>query len=353
MSVEEKRNALINIFFTMAVLALLFLGIKYVLPAVIPFVIGFIVAIILQKPVKWLTDKTKGGRPLWSAVLVIILLIIAILVTGVLGFYLVNQIAEFAGHLQEYIPDITNAFSRLGDKFTLLQDRLPNSISDAIEGLPGNIASTVATALTTWVTSFAMGFASGLPHFIITFIFSVLAGIFITSDYNKITAFILKQFKPKTREFIIKAKNLFVDNILKMARGYLIIMVIMFFEMIVALSILRVDYVVVLALFIAIVDVLPVLGAGTVLIPWGLVALILGNIKLGIGLLISYILVIIIRNIIEPRIIGKQVGLAPLITILAMYVGLKLFGLIGMLLVPLTVIVVMKLRESGMIKLWK
>ncbi|MGN1080766.1 MAG: sporulation integral membrane protein YtvI [Acutalibacteraceae bacterium] len=353
MSVEEKKKILINIFFAATIIALLLLGIKYLLPIIVPFVIGLIVAIILQKPVGWLTDKTKVGRSVWSTILVILLLLFAIFVIGALGFYLVNQVAAFASQLQNYIPSLTEAFRNLGDKFTLIQNRLPATISDAIEELPSKIASTVATTLTTWVTSFAVGFASGLPEFLITFIFSILAGVFITSDYNKITGFILRQFKPETRQLIIKTKKLFVDNILKMARGYLIIMVIMFAEMLIALSILRVDYVVVLSLFIAIVDLLPVLGAGTVLVPWGIVAIILGKTGLGIGLLITYIIVIIVRNIIEPRIIGKQVGLAPLVTIIAMYIGLKLFGIFGLIIFPITVIILVKLQESGMLKIWK
>lgn len=350
---EKRKRTLINIFYFAAILALAFLGIKYLLPLIIPIIIGFIVAFILQKPVAWLAEKTKGGRGIWSTVSVIILLAFAALILFGLGFYLYNQLMSFADVIQSYIPTLTDTVHNISDKFTLLTERLPSAVSDAIEELPSKIASSIATATMDILTSFAVGFASGLPQFLLTFIFSILAGIFITSDYNKITAFILRQFSDEKKQMIIKTKTLFVENILKMARGYLFIMVIMFFEMIIALSILRVDYQVVIALFISVVDLLPVLGAGTVLIPWGVVAIVMGNYYLGFGLLITYALVVVIRNIIEPRIIGKQVGLAPLVTLTSMYVGMKLFGLAGLFMLPVIVIILVKLREAGMIRLWK
>lgn len=353
MSYEKRKHTLVNIFYFAAIIALSYLGIKYVLPLIIPIIIGFVVAIIMQKPVSWLSQKTKGGRGIWSTVSVILLLAAGVLVIGGLVFYLYNQLMSFAGVIQSYIPSITESVHSLNDKFAVLRDKLPDAVSTAIEELPSKAAGTVASATANALTSFAVGFASGLPGFILAFIFSILAGIFITADYNKITDFILRQFSVEKRGVIIKAKNLFVENILKMARGYLLIMVIMFFEMIIALSILRVDYQVVIALFIAVVDLLPVLGAGSILIPWGVIAVIMGNYYLGFGLLITYAVVVVIRNIIEPRIIGKQVGLAPLVTLASMYIGMQLFGLAGLFMLPVIVIILVKLREAGMIKLWK
>ncbi|MBQ8533224.1 MAG: sporulation integral membrane protein YtvI [Clostridia bacterium] len=350
---EKRKRTLINIFYFAAILALAFLGIKYILPLFIPIIIGFIVAIVLQKPVAWLAQKTKISRGIWSTISVILLLAAAVVLLGALGFYLYNQLMSFADVIQSYIPTLTKTVHDLGDKFLLFQDRLPDAVATALEQLPSKAASTIATVTVDVLTSFAVGFASGLPGFILAFIFSILAGIFITSDYNKITGFILRQFSDEKREMIIKTKKLFVENILKMARGYLLIMVIMFFEMVIALSILRVDYQVVIALFIAVVDLLPVLGAGSILIPWGVVSVVLGNYYLGFGLLITYAAVVVIRNIIEPRIIGKQVGLAPLVTLTSMYVGMQLFGLAGLFMLPVIVIILVKLREAGMIKLWK
>ena len=103
----------------------------------------------------------------------------------------------------------------------------------------------------------------------------------------------------------------------------------------------------VVAGIICIVDILPVLGVGTVLIPWSVILMVTGDFTRGILLALLYIVIVIIRNFIEPRIIGKQMGLHPLVTLICIFVGLRLFGIIGMFAVPLTVMVLIELQRSG------
>ena len=112
-------------------------------------------------------------------------------------------------------------------------------------------------------------------------------------------------------------------------------------------------YALVVALIVALVDLLPVIGTSTILIPWGIVELILGNVKLGVGILVTMAIVFVIRQIIEPRIVSGQVGLHPLITLVCIFVGLKIFGVIGMLIVPLVVLCIKELNDTGRIHLWK
>jgi len=110
---------------------------------------------------------------------------------------------------------------------------------------------------------------------------------------------------------------------------------------------LGIDNAILIALIIAILDLLPVLGTGTVLIPWGIINIILGNYLIGVALIILYVVILIIRNIIEPKIISKQVGLHPLITLLCIFIGLKLFGFIGIIFLPLVTILVYNLYKEG------
>ena len=144
-----------------------------------------------------------------------------------------------------------------------------------------------------------------------------------------------------------------MENIVKMLRGYIIILLITCAELFIGFTILRLEYAFVLAMLIAIMDILPVVGTGTALIPWGVYQLIIGNVWMGLGLLVLYAAITVIRQIIEPKIIGKQVGLTPIVTLMAMYLGLQLFGIIGMVCLPILLIIIVKLQESGMIKIWK
>ena len=135
-------------------------------------------------------------------------------------------------------------------------------------------------------------------------------------------------------------------------------MVLMFFELLILLGITdiitgQIPYLILVCALTAIVDVLPILGTGTVLIPWSLIALIMGNWQLSICLAVSYIIVAIVRNFLEPKIIGQSIGLHPLVTLFCMYFGLKILGFVGMIGVPLIVITIVKIQETGKIKIFK
>ena len=113
------------------------------------------------------------------------------------------------------------------------------------------------------------------------------------------------------------------------------------------------DYALLIALLTAIVDILPVLGTGTVRIPWAAAMLILGNFPLGIGLLILYAIITVVRQMLEPRVVGKQIGLYPLVTLVCMFVGTYLFGFVGLFGLPIIATVLVQLNQSGDIHLFK
>ena len=130
-------------------------------------------------------------------------------------------------------------------------------------------------------------------------------------------------------------------------------MLITFLEVFIGLTVLGVRYAFLIALLTAVVDLMPVLGTGTVMIPWGIIDLIAGNYFMGIGLLVLYAIITVIRQILEPKIVGKYVGLYPLLALVSMYVGLKLFGLIGLFGLPLSIVIFDRLRRDGFINIGK
>lgn len=352
MTTEKKRKVIIDILFISVMIMVIYFIMKYVAVWTLPFIIGLLVAIILQKPVGFLTEKTKLPRTFWSILLVLLVLLSLFAIIGVVIWRLVAEADGFVSWLSGLVPDIKQTFSDTSKWFAGLTSRLPEGVSAAIQEAPGTIVESVAKLIGNFATKFATGIITEGSGLLISVIFSVVASCYITKDYRKITNFILKQLDDKKKSIVINAKKLFVTNILKMLRGYIIIMCITFTELFIGLSILKVNYAGVLAVIIAVLDILPVIGVGAVLIPWGIISMIMGNIWLGIGLLILYVVIIVFRNIIEPRIIGQQVGLPPIVTLIAMYVGLKTFGVLGMMLTPVVVIILVKLQEIGVIHLW-
>lgn len=353
MDLKEKKSFLIRIAFIAVWIAILVLLFRFVVPVTVPFIIGLLVAFILQKPVAFLTEKTRLKRGIWSTVLVVLLLALLFAAVSVLGVVLYNELVSFASSLTKLVPSISDTFASLSDSFERILNRLPEDFADSVRGLPGKMAGEVAGYFGTLVTKFAASVVSGLPAFLLTFLISVIAGVFITSDYNSITGFVLRQLPARWREITMQAKAMFMQSVLRMLGCYLLLMLITFAELTVGFNLLKIESPAALALFISFVDILPVLGVGTILIPWGIIELLLGNTLLGIELLILYVIITVIRNILEPRIVGKSMDLHPLVTLIAMYVGLQAMGIFGLFLFPVAVIIVINLQKAGVIHLWK
>lgn len=353
LTTQAKKKFLVNVAFIAVLVGISFLLLKYVAAITVPFIIGFLVALVLQKPVAFLAQKTHIKRGIWSAFSVVLIIVVLFSLLIWLGIKLYNEMLSFADSLTGLIPSVTETFSSLSDRFESILTRLPDSIEGPVRALPTQLATSLAGYLGELVGALTTSVVTGLPSFLITFIVTIIAGIFITADYNRITAFILRQFSPKMQDIIMQAKNLFMQSVFKMLGSYLLLMFITFLELSIGFKLMKMENVIALALIISIIDVLPVLGVGTVLVPWGLIELILGKTLFGVELLGLYLIILVVRNILEPRIVGKNVGLPPLVTLIAIYVGLQSFGIFGMFLFPITVIVVVNLQKAGIIHIWK
>ena len=181
----------------------------------------------------------------------------------------------------------------------------------------------------------------------------------MTSEYDYVVNFIKLQFPEHKRKDLSRAKRLVFSSLGKMARAYALIMLITFIEMYAGLTVLDLTgifstkYAPILAAIIAIVDIAPMLGTGTILLPWAVYSFISGKYSLAIGLFIIYVVITVIRQIIEPKLVAGQLGLSPVITISAMFLGLKLLGFLGMFMTPLTIIILKLLHDEGILHLWK
>ena len=136
-------------------------------------------------------------------------------------------------------------------------------------------------------------------------------------------------------------------------RAQLTLTAITFCELFIGFSILRVNYAFLFALLTAVFDALPILGVGGILLPWALYSLLSGNYLYAVGLLVIYGVIFIVRQFLEPRIIGTQIGLPPIVTLMSIYVGLRIFGVFGALLFPIIVITLKYSQEKGYLRIWK
>jgi sporulation integral membrane protein YtvI len=195
--------------------------------------------------------------------------------------------------------------------------------------------------------------ASRAPTFIFRALFTVLFTLFATVYYEEGKEFVLRQMPQKARIFMSDVIVSFKRSVVSYYGAYLKIMAVTFVELLIGLSIVRGSFSIVPALAIATVDFLPVFGSGTILIPWAIISLIMGNTTMGVGLLILYAVIFVIRQFIEPKIVGDQLGLNPLLTLTSMYVGLQIIGPLGLIIMPIVVTVIVDLQRHEKIHAFK
>ncbi len=195
------------------------------------------------------------------------------------------------------------------------------------------------------------GFAGRLPAVALACSFTVLSSFFILPDYEEIGAFLLGQLPPRLAGPARASKDFLLSTVRQVLKAYLLIMVITFGEISLGLWLLRVDYYLIIGLAVAVLDILPVIGSGSILVPWGLWLLLGGRPPLGAGILLLYAVVTAIRTVLEPRVVGRRIGLSPLVTLISMYAGMKLGGMAGLILAPMAVTLLLFLQQSGHIRL--
>ncbi|MDE6110380.1 MAG: sporulation integral membrane protein YtvI, partial [Eubacterium sp.] len=340
-----------------------------------PFLLSFLFAVILQKPIRFLDRKTKNKcHALWSILLVFLVIAIILLPLVFLIAQLISQIIDFVNYLINSLSDFPQFMETLQAEILKLISFLPESIYESVSetiittfnGLVNDFdLSKIGISAGTVKDTISSGFSGiysvvkSVPNTLIAVVIGIVAWVFFTKDYNYIVKFIKLQLPDNKKNLLVEIKQVFSKTIMTMLRAYGIIMFITFCELALGLSILNwigvMDngYVFIIALAIAVFDILPVAGSGGILIPWALVALISGNVGQAIGLIVVYVAISAIRQYIEPKIVGDSLGVNPIITLAGLYFGLKLFGFMGMFIVPILIMVLKAFNDTGRIHMWK
>ncbi len=372
--VEKRRDFLINLLFFAAIIALIYVFFKYLFWVSAPFLLTFFLAVLLQKPIRKIDKKTnKKGHTFFSILFVFLTTLVVLIPLILIISEIIAKLSDFVKYFTEQLNDLPTFLSTLENDILSIAKFLPDSIyksfSDAVtnvfDSLLDNSTSSVGVSLSsirgtlTSGLSGVYGVVKNIPSILIGIVIGIIAWIFFTKDYNRIVHFIQMQLPEGKKNILYEAKQVFSKTILKMARAYGLIMLITFFELFLGFSLLSLlgimknGYYILIAALIAIFDILPVAGSGGILVPWALVSLVMGNYKQAIGLVIIYVVITIIRQYIEPKIVGDTLGVHPLVTLMGLYFGLKLFGFMGMFIVPLSVMTLKAFNDTGRIQLWK
>ncbi|MBQ5777916.1 MAG: sporulation integral membrane protein YtvI [Oscillospiraceae bacterium] len=343
---KHARLFLTIIYIALGVLAV-WLVFKYALPWLAPFIVAFILSRIIEYPVSFFEKKLRFPRPLAS-------LIFTLLIYGVIGtllYFASSKLVRALVMLFEKLRtlDIDLLVEELNSMFTNILGRFPLGIQDFIYTNIGTWLSELVSALRNLISpivSYTANIASVLPSILIFVIAAIASTYFLSSDYKTIKSKISEIASDRWKYRYRRTRDQLSDTLLCYLRAVLVLVCITFVELTIGLSVLGVENSILIAAIIAIIDALPVLGTGWIIMPWAIVALCMGNYLIAIGLAVIYAVVTIVRNLIEPKIVGEHIGLHPLATLLSIYIGLKIFGIIGMF-TPILVALLKKFYEWG------
>ena len=342
---KERLEYLSHLFICIAGIAVaVYLGFSLLLPLTLPFLIAWGIA-FATRPIcarlgRLLRVKPKMLRPILALILLLGLLALVCFLAARLvteAWQLLSGLGENDAFM-EFIGSLVNPLEGIfgsSEGAAALEERLTEAVGELI------------SSLLTAVGSFLTGIASSIPGILIFVLITVISSVYFSLDLEHINCAVKRRMPERAVKGIMRFKESSLKIALKYLRSYLLIMLITFAVMLLGFVILRVPYALLVALIVALLDVLPVLGVGTVLVPWSVWMLITGDLRVGIGLIILFVVNEIIRQFAEPKIVGKSLGLHPIITLVLLYAGYSLLGLAGLVLLPLFAVVINTVIVKG------
>ena len=350
----RSRRTYLKVLVNLGIMLILLLVFIFVVPRVIivfmPFVVGWVIALIAGPLVKFFEKTLKIKRKAGSAFVIIAVIALEILAGYLLGMKLAQETASFIGELPDMWESTLQDFTEVGQKLENASRYLPEAVQSTFKGFADNVEDYIGDLIgrLSTPTIEALGrFAMNLPSIIIGIIMCVLSAYLFVADKEYVPN-LLSKIMP---EAIIERWGMVKRGLRHAVGGYfkaqLKIEFWMYLLLGVGFSILKVRYAFIIALGVAFLDFLPFFGTGTVLLPWAVIKFLSSDYTMVIGLLIIWGVGQLARQLIQPKIMGDSMGLAPIPTLLLLYVGYKVGGVVGMIIAVPIGIIVLNMYEEG------
>ena len=345
--VDEKRKSFVitAIYFTIIGVISYYFG-RLVFTSLLPLVLAFIIAYFGNRLAIKFEGKFKIKKSILALIFSLTILVISILAIIALIYFSMILSGKYIDKLGEIIPKITDQIGEIKNQFKEIILKLLPGIKIDLDSISVSLIEDILIKITDKLTFYIGSFVKNTPKYILNLVITLISTCYIAKDYDLLYKFVKNLIGKRQMNSLSKIKNILYENVFKIIRGYLILSIPTFFTIFIGLFILGVNDMFSWALIITIVDLLPVFGAGTVLIPWSIINLLIFNRNLGFGLAVVYGIHLIIRNYLEPKIIAEQIGINPLFTLVAMFLGLKIFGFWGLILMPISLVVLVNYYKS-------
>ncbi len=357
----EYLYRFIRFLIVIAIVSLAFIALFYIWKLAYPFVIAIAIAFLMNPLVNVLEKKARFPR-IWAVTLSLLMIVSAFV--GLITL-LIAEIVSGANYLAEVLPKHVETLVDYGEdviagKVMPFYEQVSGLFKNLDEGQQDTVLENIQAAGTRIATSagdFLQNFFTRLPQLVswipnaaTVLIFSALATFFISKDWYTLSSraerFIPGKAMTSGRKVIVDLKKALFGFI----RAQFTLISITAIMVLIGLLILKVDYAITIALVTGLVDLMPYLGTGVVFVPWIAYEFITGNVGLGIGLSVLYVVVIVQRQIMEPKILSSSIGLDPLATLVALFVGFKLIGFLGLIVGPIVLVIGQTLHRAGVFK---
>ena len=376
MQLSEKTQArlgrIIDIAYYLLILVGFYLFMKYAFWLAFPFLFSFFVAALLQRPMNYAQRKIKLKKSFTAVALVLLFYVLILLAAVLIGARIFGAAKSFADYLSGQVKNLPQIIPELELRINRLVQWLPdgmevrvnawlaNFTKNLLEGdVSGNLLGYVNFAWFKAPMNGMLTIAGKIPLAALAVIITVISSFFMTTGYDKMAGFLKRQLNPERRHALSAAKRIVFSSVLRLLRSYSILVLVSFCELLLGLWLLKLtkawdgNYLFWIVLATSFIDILPVLGVGTVLLPWSLYSFIMGETGMGAGLLVLWLVIVIVRQVLEPKLVASNLGLPPIVTVMGMYIGLQLFGFVGMFLMPILLILVKLLNDEGVLHMWK
>lgn len=352
MDTEYRKAANITIIAAGIVIFLWFFF-KYALSGLMPFLLAAVISALVSPISKKLSKKTKIPQKISSGAILILFFSAIVALTYLAISRLLLELGDLLARLSEDPEIIGNTVQGIVDKLTgngshfsflqkIFESEALKSLGIDINSALRDAVGSMISSLTGALPSAAVSIVKEIPNVLLFIIVFLIAAFYFSADRGHISESLSSVLPEKWAQKIPVIKEKFKKTVTGYIKAYFLIMLLTFFEMLAGLTLLGVEYALIMAIVISVVDILPILGAGTVLVPWAIFSFLSSDTPLGVGLLILYAVTLVVRQFIEPKIVGSTLGIHPLATLASVYLGLRFLGFIGIFVGPM---VALLLRE--------
>lgn len=323
-----------------------------------PFLFSLVLAWLLNPAVRWLQRRTNGSRKVISMILVVLVFAVIGGVLFGLGWVAVDQVRSLFDNRQSLLDELLNGLLGVVNSFQrwlaglngVVPDEVITSSEDLIDTMVGWVQGLDFSGWLTEMAGQAPSMVTNVSGFAVAMVVFMMASYFITGDYPRLRFELADRVPMAARDFCRSVKDIFMSAFGGYVKSQLILSAGVFIILTIGFLLMRQPYGLLLAFGLAVLDFIPIIGAGTVMVPWAVIDMVLANYGEAAALMAVWGVIVLFRRFAEPKVLGDQTGLSPILSLVGIYVGMKIGGVLGMVMGPLLLLVCINLTKLGIFR---